>query len=400
MAINLYGTVYFQERVAGTLQQVPDGRYSFTYDRTYLESGQPQIAYTLPRDVGPQYSAGLPPFFDNLVAEGWLARAQARSLGIAPEDRFARLLAFGRDCPGSVSVIDPRPASEPNLKEGTTEEIAALTNRASISGVQAKLFAIRDGKGYRPAHTGEKSTHIAKLPSGELPNIVENEYLTTVAAAALLPEDQIVEVEVATLQGIDGASLLVRRFDRTPTGGKTHFEEFNQLLGRTSEAKYDGSYGEMAKFILANQSTQREQDVDRLFRRVLACILLGNNDAHSKNFGLLYAEDGFRLAPFYDIVAAALYEQFKGSPLALKIGAGTNPRGLGGITDKHLVILADSFGLTKPALVLAVADLKRRFTGALERIDEAAAGSAVLKEKLKTFMGKRWNGTFESIGKR
>jgi serine/threonine-protein kinase HipA len=156
----------------------------------------------------------------------------------------------------------------------------------------------------------------------------------------------------------------------------------------------------MAKFILANQSTQREQDIDRLFRRVLACILLGNNDAHSKNFGLLYTENGFRLAPFYDIVAAALYEQFKGSPLALKIGEGANPRGLGGITDKHLIILADSFGLTKPALVLAVADLKRRFSRAIEKIDEAAAGSATLKEKLKTFMGKRWNGTFESIGKR
>ena len=114
----------------------------------------------------------------------------------------------------------------------------------------------------------------------------------------------------------------------------------------------------------------------------------------------MYTESGFRLAPFYDIVAAALYEQFKGSPLALKIGAGTNPRGLGGITDKHLIILADSFGLTKPALVLAVADLKRRFTGAMEKIDEAAAGSATLKENLKTLMGKRWNGTFESIGKR
>jgi len=68
----------------------------------------------------------------------------------------------------------------------------------------------------------------------------------------------------------------------------------------------------MANFILANQTTQREQDVDRLFRRVLACILLGNNDAHAKNFGLLYTEEGFRLAPFYDIVAAALYDRFKG----------------------------------------------------------------------------------------
>ena len=400
MAINLYGTVYFRDSIAGTLQQVPDGRYAFTYERTYIESGQPQLAYTLPRALAPQYTPGLPAFFDNLVAEGWLARAQARALGIAPEDRFARLLAFGKDCPGAVSVTDPRPASEPNLEHGTTEEIAALTNRASISGVQPKLFALRDGDMFRPAHTGERSTHIAKLPAGELADIVEIEYLTTLAAGALLPDDQIVEVEVEPIRGIDGASLLVRRFDRTPAGAKIHFEEFNQLFNRPSEAKYDGSYGEMAKFILANQSTQREQDVDRLFRRVLVCILLGNNDAHSKNFGLLYTEEGFRLAPFYDIVAAALYDRFKASPLALKIGTATNPGTLAGISDKHLAILAESFGLTKAALVLAVTDMKRRLPAAMEKIDKARAGTAALKEKLKTFMGKRWNGTFDSIGKR
>jgi hypothetical protein len=111
-------------------------------------------------------------------------------------------------------------------------------------------------------------------------------------------------------------------------------------------------------------------------------------------------EEGFRLAPFYDIVAAALYDRFKGSPLALKIGAGTNPGTLAGITDKHLAILAESFGLTKLALALAVVDLRRRLAVAMEKIDEAPAGSAALKDKLKTFMGKRWNGTFDSSGKR
>ena len=48
-------------------------------------------------------------------------------------------------------------------------------------------------------------------------------------------------------------------------------------------------------------------DVDRLFRRILVSILLGNNDAHMKNFGLLYFADQLRLSPFYDVLAAALY---------------------------------------------------------------------------------------------
>lgn len=400
MATYLYGTVYFQELIAGTLQQVPDGRFTFTYEKSYLDAGRPQIAYTLARNIAPIYSPNLPAYFDNLVAEGWLARAQARALGINAADRFGRLLAFGRDCPGAVSVTDPRPTHEPDLQEGSAEEIAALTNRASISGVQPKLFALRDGDSYRPARTGEQSTHIAKLHSGELADIVELEYLTTIAAAALLPEDEIVEVEVAPVAGIQGSCFLVRRFDRLATGEKIHFEEFNQLFGRPAEAKYEGSYGEMAKFILANQRAQREIDVDRLFRRILACIVLGNNDAHAKNFGLLYTGDGFRLAPFYDIIAAALYDQYKDSSLALKIGSGANPRGLASLGPKHLSALASSLGLSENALTLAVADLRRHLPAAIRAVNEATIGSAGLKEKLVTYMGKRWNGTFESIGKR
>jgi serine/threonine-protein kinase HipA len=400
MATYPYGTVYFRNVVAGTLQQVPDGRYAFTYEKSYLDAGQPQIAFTLAHDTAPIYSPGLPPFFDNLVAEGWLARAQARALGINAADRFGRLLAFGRDCPGAVSVHDPRPTHEPDLQEGSAEEIAALTNRASISGVQPKLFALREGDSYRPARTGEQSTHIAKLSSGELAGIVELEFLTTIAAATLLPEDEIAKVEIEPIAGIQGSCLLVRRFDRIAAGEKIHFEEFNQLFGRPAEAKYEGSYGEMAKFILANQRAQRELDVDRLFRRILACIVLGNNDAHAKNFGLLYTGDGFRLAPFYDIVAAALYDQYKDASLALKIGAGAYPRGLASLGPKHLSALATSFELSENALGLAVADLRRRLPAAFRAVRESAVGNAALKEKLVMYMEKRWNGTFDSIGRR
>src|SRR6267154_2818654 len=279
MATRLYSSVFCDKKVAGTLEQVPDGRFAFTYAPSYLDDGGAQIAYALPRQAEPHYNFSLHPFFDNLVAEGWLARAQGRALGIRGDDRFARLLAFGLDCPGAVSVVDPKPASTPDLTHGSGEEIAALTNRASISGVQPKLFAVQEGKKFRPAQRAEPSTHIAKLPSPELEHLVELEYLTTNAAKLLLPADEIVEVEVAPVEKIHGDCLLVRRFDRAEGGEKIHFEEFNQLLGRPAEAKYEGSYGEMAEFIRAHQTEQREIDVDRLFRRVLVCILLGNNDA-------------------------------------------------------------------------------------------------------------------------
>ncbi len=399
MAIRLYGTVYFKDELAGTLEQIPDGRYAFTYDLSYIEAGRPQIAHTLFRRFAPHYSLGLHPYFENLVAEGWLAKAQARALGIRGDDRFARLLAFGQDCPGAVSVRDPRPARAPDLDAGTREEIAALANRASISGVQRKLYALRAGNSFRPATEGEVSTHIAKLPTPGLDEIVELEYLTTIAASALLPDDAVVEVEIADVEGIPGPCLLVRRFDRTPMGGKIHFEEFNQLLDRPADAKYEGSYGEMAGFMLRHQQSRREEDVDRLFRRILACILVGNNDAHMKNFGLIYAPEGLRLGPFYDVVAAALYPQYKDSSLALRLGPGQNPRDVASIGPKHLVALTESFELTVDALKLATADLRRRLPAAIRTVEGSSKGSTLLKKKLIEFMRRRWNGTFELIGK-
>src|SRR5258708_13281709 len=88
------------------------------------------------------------------------------------------------------------------------------------------------------------------LPSGPLRDIVENEYLTTAACRALLPDDEIAESEIANLEGVQEPALMVKRFDRLPSGAKRHFEEFNQLLGKRSvDDKYHASYDDLPKFI-------------------------------------------------------------------------------------------------------------------------------------------------------
>jgi serine/threonine-protein kinase HipA len=154
----------------------------------------------------------------------------------------------------------------------------------------------------------------------------------------------------------------------------------------------------MAAFILENQQRRREQDIDRLFRRVLGCILLGNNDAHAKNFALLYTPEGLRLAPFYDIVAASVYPRFRISGLTLKIVKGTNPHSLSDIGTKHLSLLAKSFELNDAALRLAAADLRRQLPAAEAAIQESPAGASQWKKKLVELLRKRWNGAFDSIG--
>ncbi len=197
------------------------------------------------------FRARVASFFDNLVAEGWFRNAQARALGIDPGNRFALLLGFGYDLAGAVSVIDPEPREHHHLDHADEATIAAMMGRASLSGIQRKLLLVKDGKEYRPVRPNELSTHIAKLTSGNLQNLIELEYLTTLAVRKFLPDDDVVDLEIAAISAIHEQALVVPRFDRTPTGKRLHhFEEFNQLLGRHSgDDKYEGGYEDMARFI-------------------------------------------------------------------------------------------------------------------------------------------------------
>lgn len=397
MAAILWGKVYYRDVPAGELRQERDRSCVFTYDQDYLAGGGAAIAHTLPRRAEPFVShAGLHPFFDNLVAEGWLRNAQARALGVSSDDRFALLLAFGRDCAGAVSLVDPAPAHEPALDRGDAESVAALASRASLSGIQPKLFAVADGKSFRPAKAGETSTHIAKLPSGSLRDIVEIEHVTTEAMRALLPGDDIVQTRIAGLSGLRGKALLVRRFDRTPAGRKLHFEEFSQLLGKPSgDAKYDGAYEDMARFIRETPGCV-PVEAERLFRRVLACILTGNTDAHFKNFAMMHTAQGLRLAPAYDLVASALYPEYQ--QLALAAGGARN-LDIGALKPKHVVAIGEGFGLPAGAIELAVRDMGRQLPAARRAIEACADVPGPLKTKLNQFMEKRWNGTFDSTGR-
>jgi serine/threonine protein kinase HipA of HipAB toxin-antitoxin module len=125
--------------------------------------------------------------------------------------------------------------------------------------------------------------------------------------------------------------------------------------------------------------------------------LLGSNDAHLKNFGLLYIGDQLCLSPFYDVLAVALYPEYSRTGMALQLGPGTNPTSMAAIGQPHLTALANSFGMKNAALREATHDLGRRFETTLDAIREAPYGSPKLKKQFDDYMRKRWNGTFKQI---
>ncbi len=395
MANFLWGKVYYKDFYAGTLREEPGDRTAFEYDKFYQNAGHPAIAYTMPVRSAPYISqSGLHPFFDNLVAEGWLEHAQTRLLGKRQISRFELLLAFGYDCAGAVSIADPEPArlTEKLLDMSDQKEMAVLTSRASLSGVQPKLAIVaRNGK-YYPAKIGELSTHIAKFPSAGHSDLIINEYLTSLAFKALLPKSEIVDLSVDSIEDFPEAALIIKRFDRT-IEGRVHFEEFNQLLGRKSNDKYNGGYKEMSDFIRTTKECLPTENY-LLYEQLFAGLLLGNTDMHFKNFAMFHKPTGLRMTPVYDQVAASLYNY---KTIALALGGARNLE-IGNLKPKHLFVLANEFNLSLDMVELLFKQLSRNKDAAKDAIASSRVGDIAFKNKLIKLMESRWNGTFALIG--
>ncbi|HVX86547.1 MAG TPA: HipA domain-containing protein [Phycisphaerae bacterium] len=396
MAELLWGQVYFHDTYAGLLRQEPGERCSFTYDSTYVGRNHSPIAWTLPLQKAAFISQhGLHPFFDNLVAEGWLEEAQSRLLGKRSASRFELLLAFGQDCAGAVSIQDPAPAdlTPARIDRNDPRQLALLHGRASLSGIQPKLALVRTGKEFRPATSREVSTHIAKFASRRHDDLLFNELLTMRAFNALLPDDPLVDLQIGSIEGFSDPALIITRFDRTPHGKRIHFEEFNQLLDRPSTAKYDGAYREMADFIRTTPGCLPAETY-RLYLRILAGLLLGNTDMHLKNFAMFHTPEGLRLTPSYDQVAAALYDY---NTIALSLG-GASDIPWTQLKARSLIRLGEEFGLSRDAMAMACDHLARRKDGALHAINDERTADPSLKAALTELVKKRWNGTFNLIG--
>ena len=400
-----YGTVYYDKEHAGYIGDNGKGSIVFQYAPAYLASGGPAIAHTLPLTNEPYitYNPGeLPPFFDNLVAEGWLEQWQCRILGKQDASRFELLLAFGQDCAGAIfiQIANAGRFGESQHLFDSSQGKKTRLSRASLSGVQPKLATIQNKNGtYRAAETDETSTHIAKFASPAHEGIVFNEYLTTEATRALLPNDKIIKCSIDKVKSIPVPALIIPRFDRDETGGRIHFEEFNQLLGLPSRAKYDGSYKDMSDFILANDACLPTQAYI-LFQRILAGILLGNTDMHLKNFAMFHAgagkTHGMQLTPGYDLVSAYLLD-YKELALSLA-GRSNSPIHLAEFAPRHIWRLGDYFLLPKPAITLAVHRLGKNIPAAKQALAGAKHGDNELKQQLTELMEKLWKQGFAPIG--
>lgn len=331
----------------------------------YNEHWQTQIACALPIEQPDHYFRdGLIPFFEHLGPEGWLRGRQARAGGTAEQDDFGLLLNYGADCTGAVGVlpVDATRLAAPD-EPNALEEAAALPGR-TLSGVQKKLLAFRGEKGFEPCiKANDPATHIAKFNRADLPTLVQNENLSLQLGREVLGNTEITEAKPGVLAGIEGLALIVERFDRAGDE-KLRLEDFAQILGkprgREFDGKYDSSYEEAATAI-ERFSARARIDLARYFRLVVFNLVLGNADAHLKNFSLLESADGLRLSPAYDLINTLVYPNYERT-VALEIGGKKRP--FDTLNRALIETLGVSIGLPARAVAQSIDGLAKGFASA------------------------------------
>jgi serine/threonine-protein kinase HipA len=385
LAIWLYGTkvaVVEQERRRMRLRYTPEAIQTFP-------AGAPLLSLQL-SVTGERFPNGVVrSFLDGLLPEDDSRRLIAQDLGLRADDTFALARELGRDCAGALVIQrdedePPPPATtltaEP-LSEGDVQRLVENLRsaplgvdqrvRISLAGVQEKLLLTRlpDGRWGRPVD-GTPSTHILKPEIRDYPQTVENEAFCMRIAKNLGMD--VADVEAITIGG--RRLIVVSRYDRivTPTGEveRVHQEDFCQATGMLPTQKYEEDSGPSLRKLAGILSEADPDSLESLLRVVTLNVVIGNGDAHAKNFSLLHDRGGaLRLAPLYDLLSTLMYGVDR---LAMYID---NVHRTNRVTFEHLINEAATWGLSRTRAAEIVRDVLARIPDAVKRAESETPGT-------------------------
>jgi serine/threonine-protein kinase HipA len=163
-----------------------------------------------------------------------------------------------------------------------------------------------------------------------------------------------------------------RRFDANGQAHRLHQEDFCQALGIVPERKYAAEGGPTFKtgFDLLRRATTRPAGAVLAFLDAAVFnLIVGNADAHGKNFSLLYHTSGVSLAPFYDLLSTVAYTDLSPN-LAMKIAKRATIEEIGPST---WTAFADDIGLAGSFIRRRVRELSDSVSGNVLSLPASAA---------------------------
>ena len=321
---------YIYERHIGIFETTSDRGVVFRYD----EDAPYPISVSMPVRKEEYGEKDALPFFSGLLPEGsireWIAKAAH-----VPETSTIRLLErYGGEIAGAMIIAsgtaDRSEAGRyQEIDEGEiARRIAGIGReplllwkdaRLSLSGAMDKVpLLYQGGRWFLPVGSAPSNV-ILKAGSA----IAYNEFISTgLARLSGLP---VPKMELHRFG--DETALISYRYDRTCEGSgytRLHQEDLCQVLSVMPERKYEEDGGPGVRDILEaiiRFSVDPIDDSKAFLRAVIFSYLIGNADAHAKNYSFLHIDKGghVRLAPFYDIACTTIYSNLSRN-LAMRIG--------------------------------------------------------------------------------
>jgi serine/threonine-protein kinase HipA len=408
--------VYLNGEAAGALDEDDSGLLEFRYAPEWMHRPDAiPLSRSLPLQSEPFRGKHARPFFAGILPDEEPRQQIAAVLGISARNDFAMLERIGGECAGAVSLLPeeapPPTPGETRVRElsekGLRDIVAELPRRPlmagrdglrlSLAGSQSKLpILIRDAAIALPLGN-TPSTHIIKPEPERFPGLVATEVLCmTLAGAVGL---NVPPVSIRTVG--NKPCIVVQRYDRNIGADgsitRVHQEDFCQALGFPPERKYQQEGGPLLRDcigLLREWSTVAALDIRDFLDGLIFNVLIGNADAHGKNYSILYRGTERRLAPFYDLVCTLAWPELSKTP-AMKIGKSDS---IERITPAHWQTMAQESRVGWPMLRERIANLCGKVIEALQNKDlPAATNDLTTAERVAGIIQERASSLLKSL---
>lgn len=331
-----------------------DDRWGLSYAEPWLADPQAYpLSPALPL-VGPQggyASASIKRFIEHLLPEGRALDVAIAYNGLARTNIFGLIWALGAETAGALRFTPggdsgpTQPEGDPSLREIPLHELDQRISdrehlpltvwdgrvRMSVAGLQDKLPVYldrplaADGRMFLVDGQRLASTHILKPDTGnpQTPHLAVNEHFCMSLGRRMgLPAAEV------DLLRTPRPVLVVRRFDREPVDAgdlprvrRLHIIDACQACDLPVAYKYERNLGSA----VAVRHIRDGMSLERLFgcadltankaaarlamlRWALFQFLIGNSDAHGKNFSFFVRPGGLlEPTPWYDLVSVLQY---------------------------------------------------------------------------------------------
>jgi serine/threonine-protein kinase HipA len=331
-------SVFFFDQLAGELSQDKYGTIVFQYDQDYLNKNGAPISHSMPLTREIYYGNEAHAYFTGLLPEEEMLTATAKAIGTSTLNYFKLLTELGKEPIGAIQIGSSTLSKSFKYEEISIDELDKIIKksdsllstlyhekelRLSLAGAQSKTGLYNDNHRFFIPQNGSPSNIIVKPSHKQYPNLVFNEYACMKIASSLgiiTPNVQLVSTPTQPLFVID-------RYDRVYNNvhiERLHQEDFCQALGVQNQNKYESDGGPsfvQCINLLRKATTVPAVEINKFISLFLFNLIIGNKDAHGKNYSFLHQNNKCILAPAYDILSTSFYPE-----LSIKMSMSINSK--------------------------------------------------------------------------